>query len=161
MQRKKSVAAVLEEIERRIDNSDLLSAEEKEAAREKAREHVLKARKEKATEAYFKAAVKEEERGFELTEQLEDFVVDLPEYAPMIKINNVGFYHGCVYEVPYSVARSMADMQARAWEHEREWRDGKHHRTSDATRRPQHINLSPNNPQGRVTTTGNMRMPRM
>jgi hypothetical protein len=160
MQRKKSVAAVLEEIERRIDNSDLLSAEEKEAAREKAREHVLKARKEKAVDAYFKAAVKEEERGFEPTEQLEDFVVDLPEYAPMIKINNVGFYHGCVYEVPYSVARSMADMQARAWEHEREFREGKH-RISDATRRPQHINLSPSNPHGRVSTAGNMRMPRM
>ena len=62
MNRKKSVAAVLEEIERRIDNSDLLSEDEKEAAREKAREHVLKARKEKATEAYFKAAVREEER---------------------------------------------------------------------------------------------------
>jgi hypothetical protein len=160
MQRKKSVAAVLEEIERRIDNSDLLSAEEKEAAREKAREHVLKARKEKATEAYFKAAVKEEERDYELAEQLEDFVVDLPEYSPMIKINNVGFYHGCVYEVPYSVARSMADMQARAWEHESEWRDGKH-RSNDATRRARHINLSPNNPHGRVTTTGNMRTPRM
>jgi hypothetical protein len=160
MQRKKSVAAVLEEIERRIDNSDLLSEEEKEAAREKAREHVLKARKEKATEAYFKAAVKEEERGFEPTEQLEDFVVDLPEYAPMIKINNVGFYHGCVYEVPYSVARSMADMQARAWEHEREWKEGKH-RVSDATRRPQNKIISPSNPHGAVSTTGNMRMPRM
>jgi hypothetical protein len=160
MQRKKSVAAVLEEIERRIDNSDLLSEEDKQAAREKAREHVLKARKEKATEAYFKAAVREEERSFELTEQFEDFVVDLPEYAPMIKINNVGYYHGCVYEVPYSTARSMADMQARAWEHEREWRDGKH-RVSDATRRPQHLNLSPNNPHGRVTTTANMRMPRI
>lgn len=160
MTRKKSVAAVLEEIERRIDNSELLSEEEKEAAREKAREHVLNARKEKATEAYFKAAVREEERSFEYAEQLEDFMVDLPEYAPMLKINNVGYYHGCVYEVPYSVARSMADMQARAWEHEREWRDGKH-RISDATRRPQHLNLSPTNPHGRVTTSANMRMPRI
>jgi hypothetical protein len=160
MQRKKSVAAVLEEIERRIDNSDLLSAEDKEAAREKAREHVLKARKEKAVDAYFKAAVREEERTYEPSEQLEDFAVDLPEYAQMIKINNVGYYHGCVYEVPYSVARSMADMQARAWEHEREWREGKH-RVSDATRRSQHVNLSPSSPHGRVSTTGNMRMQRM
>lgn len=160
MTRKKSVAAILEEIERRIDNSDLLSEEEKEAAREKAREHVLKARKEKATEAYFKAAIKEEERTFEPIEQLEDFIVDLPEYAPMIKINNVGFYHGCVYEVPYSVARSMADMQARAWEHETEWKQGRS-RMGDTMRRPQHVIISPNNPHGRVSTTGNMRMPRM
>jgi hypothetical protein len=157
MQRKKSVAAVLEEIERRIDNSELLSAEDKEAAREKAREHVLKARKEKATEAYFKAAVREEERAYELAEQLEDFTVDLPEYAPMIKINNVGFYHGCTYEIPYSQARSMADIQARAWEHEREWKDGRH-RSADALRRPQQLQISPNNPHGNVNTS---RMPRV
>jgi hypothetical protein len=157
MQRKKSVAAVLEEIERRIDNSELLSAEDKEAAREKAREHVLKARKEKATEAYFKAAVREEERAYELAEQLEDFTVDLPEYAPMLKINNVGFYHGCTYEIPYSQARSMADIQARAWEHEREWKDGRH-RSADALRRPQQLHISPNNPHGNVNTS---RMPRV
>lgn len=157
MQRKKSVTAVLEEIERRIDNSDLLSAEEKEAAREKARDHVLKARKEKAIDAYFKAAVKEEERGFEPTEQLEDFTVDLPEYTPMLKLNNIGFYHGCTYEVPYSQARSMADLQARAWDHEREWKEGRH-RTGDAYRRPQHIHISPNNPHGVVNTS---RMPRV
>lgn len=160
MTRKKSIAAVLEEIERRIDSDGLLTAEEKQEALEKAREHVLNARKEKAIDAYFKAAVREEERSYELTEQLEDFTVDLPEYAPMIKINNVGFYHGCTYEVPYSQARSMADMQARAWEHEAEWKSGRH-RTSDALRRPQHIHISPNNPGGRVTTTQNMRAPRI
>jgi hypothetical protein len=156
MQRKKSVAAALEEIERRIDNSELLSDEEKEAARDKARDHFLKARKEKATEAYFKAALREEERTYELAEQLEDFTVDLPEYAPMIKINNVGFYHGCTYEIPYSQARSMADIQARAWEHEREWKDGRH-RSADALRRPQHLQISPI-PHGNVNTS---RMPRV
>jgi hypothetical protein len=157
MQRKKSVAAVLEEIERRIDNSDLLSEDEKEAARERAREHVLKARKEKATDAYFKAAVKEEERTYEPNEQFEDFLVDLPEYASMIKLNNVGFYHGCTYEIPYSQARAMADIQARAWEHETEWKQGKS-RMGDTARRPQHVHISPANPHGMVNTS---RMPRV
>lgn len=157
MQRKKSVAAVLEEIERRIDNSELLSAEEKESAREKAREHVLKARKEKAVDAYFKAAVLEEERTYNADEALEDFHIDLPEYTPLIKINNVGYYHGCTYEVPYSQARSLADIQARAWEHEREWREGRH-RAGDALRRPKHVHISPSNPHGVISTS---RMPRV
>jgi len=156
MPRRKS--EVLEEIERRINNStELLTEKDREEARQRAREHVLKAKKEKAVDAYFKAAVREEEREYEPLEQMEDFTVDLPEYTPMIKINNVGFYHGCTYEVPYSQARSMADIQARAWEHEREWKDGRH-RTADAARRPQHVHVSPH---GVVSHTGNMRIPRM
>ena len=49
--------------------------------------------------------VKEAEREFEPNEQLEDFTVDLPEYTPYIKINNVIYFHGLTYEVPYSKAR--------------------------------------------------------
>jgi len=149
---------VLDEIERRINNStELLTEKDKEEALQRAREHVADAKKKKAVDAYFAAAVKEEERSYEPTEAMEDFYVDLPEYAAMIKINNVGYYHGCTYEVPYSQARSMADIQANAWNHEREWKDGRH-RTADATRRPQHLRVSPH---GVVSTTGNMRLPRM
>lgn len=149
---------VLEEIERRINNSsELITDKDREEARERAREHVRKAKREKAIDAYFAAAVKEEEREYDPTEQMEDFTIDLPEYTPMIKINNMGYYHGCTYEVPYSVARTMADIQGRAWDHEREWKDGRH-RTSDVSRRPQFLRISPH---GVVTSTGNMKMPRM
>ena len=152
MPRKKK--EVLEEIERRIGVDALLSDEDKEAARKRAQEHVAKTRKEKAIDAYFEAAVREEQREYEPTEVIEDFTVELPEYVFMIKINNVGYYHGVTYEVPYSQARAMADIQWSAWQHQNEI-DGKS-RHGDLARRPRHINLSPGNPNG-VTTTQNIR----
>jgi hypothetical protein len=121
MPRRKRSDTVLEEIERRIDNSpSLLTDEDKQEARDRAREHVSKARKTSELDAYFKAQVREEERSYEPKDQLEDFTVDLPEYAPMIVINNIGYYHGCTYEVPHHMRISLMDIQARAWEHENE-----------------------------------------
>lgn len=152
MPRKKK--EVLDEIERRINASDLLTDEEKEQTRKRAAEHVLEARKKKATDEYFSAVVKEEEREYEPTEQIEDFYVELPEYTPFIKINNVAFFHGLVYEVPYSKARAMADIQWAAWQHQNEI-DGKS-RHGDLVRRPRNMSLSPTNPNG-VTTTQNIR----
>ena len=152
MPRKKK--EVLEEIERRINGNSLLTDEEKEQTRKRAAEHVLEARKKKATDEYFTAVVKEEEREYEPTEQIEDFYVELPDYAPYIMINSVQYYHGLVYEVPYSKARSMADLQWSAWQHQNEI-DGKS-RHGDLVRRPRHMSLSPTNPNG-VTTTQNIR----
>jgi len=143
---------VLDEIERRIAQSELLSPEEKEAAREKARDQVAKSRKDKALEAYLAAAIREEEREYEPQEQMEDFTVDLAEYAPYIAINNVMYFHGVTYEVPYSQARSMAELQQWTWRHEREWREGKSH----LGLKPRLMQISPSNPNG-VTTTQNMR----
>jgi hypothetical protein len=140
---------ILEEIEQRIESSDLLSDEEKQAARERAREHVLKARKEKAIDAYFEAAVKEEQRGYVREEQLEDFTVDLPEYTFVIRLDNVGYYHGCTYEVPYSVARSMAEIQAASWSHDQEIQGRKRH--GDMMRQPLNRNIS--GKTGAVTTS--------
>lgn len=152
MPRKKK--EVLEEIERRIDANNLLSDEDKEQTRKRAREHVLEARKKKATDEYFTAAVREEEREFEPTEVIEDFHVELPEYTPFIKINNVAYFHNLVYEVPYSLARAMADIQWAAWQHQNEI-DGKS-RHGDLTRRPRNLAISPSNPNG-VTTTQSIR----
>lgn len=155
MPRRKSAA--LSEIETRIDANDTLSSAEKEEVRARAREHVAKARKEKDTDRLFDAMVKEVEREYDPKEQLEDFTVDLPEYTPFLKVDNVIYFHGLTYEVPYSFARSFADNQARAWEHEREWKEGKH-RTADASRRPRHLHI---NQHGAVSNTQNMRIPRM
>jgi hypothetical protein len=146
---------ILDDIELRIAGAADLSPEEKAEARKRAADHVAKTRKEKAIDAYFSAAVAEEEREYEPQGALEDFYVDLPPYAPFIKINNVMFFHGIVYEVGYNQARSMADIAWRAWNHEREFKEGKS--AYDANRRPLHLALSPNSPGGRVTTTQNMR----
>lgn len=145
----------LDEINRRIDAQGELTDEDKAAARERAREHVLKKRKEKALDDYFNAAVKAQERAYNPQERLENFVVDLPEYTYHITINGTMYYHGVQYRIPHSQARSMADIQARAWEHQREI-DGRR-RMGDQNRRPENPIISPNRP-GRVNTTGNMRI---
>ena len=155
----------LKEIEKRIQLAANLSEEEKSEARQRARDHVLKKRKEKAIDQYFEAAVKEEEREFEPDEQYEDYTVDLPEYTPFIKINNVIYFHGITYEVSYKKARSMADLQARAWEHDRE-KDGKR-RKGDIGRDPFNRgvnamrNTSMSAQSGAVTRTDNLRAPRL
>jgi hypothetical protein len=153
MPRKKK--EILEEIELRIAGATDLTDEEKQSAREKARVHVASARKEKAIEAYLAEAIKLEEAEYEPDQILEDFYVDLPPYAPFIKINNVMYFHGIVYEVAYHKARAMADIAWRAWNHEREFKEGKS--AYDSNRRPLHLALSPHAPNGRVTTTQNMR----
>jgi ElaB/YqjD/DUF883 family membrane-anchored ribosome-binding protein len=151
----RSKKQVLDEIETRIAGAADLSVEEKAEIRDRAKKHVAEARKTKATEELLKLAIAEEEREHEPHQVIEDFYVDLPPYAPFIKINNVMYFHGIVYEVPYHKARAMADIAWRAWNHEREFKEGKS--AYDANRRPLHLALSPHSPQGRVTTTDNMR----
>jgi len=161
MPRKKK--EVLDAIEARIMATDpntgepLLSAEERDAVREKAREHVRKARKDKILDDMLAEAIKVEEREYEPTEQMEDFLVDLPEYSPCIKIDNVMYFHGLVYEVTYSKARSMADIQWRAHAHEREWKEGKS--IYDLHRRPLDRAISPGNPNG-VNTVASLQTSR-
>ena len=88
----------LKEIEKRIQLAANLSEEEKSEARQRARDHVLKKRKEKAIDQYFEAAVKAEEQALNPFEALEDFTIDLPEYTYMVRIDGVEFYHGCTYK---------------------------------------------------------------
>jgi len=149
---------ILDEIEKRIVASDTLTDADKAEIRERARKEVLEARKKDATEAYLKAAIREEQREFEPQEALEDFTVDLAEYAPYIAINNTLYFHGVTYEVPYSVARCMAEIQQATWRHEREWREGKHRVSIAPLQR--HMSMKTGvvtGPHGNVTTTGNMR----
>ena len=152
MPRKKK--EVLDEIQTRIIGSDLLSDEEKEQTLKRAAEHVKEARKKKATDELFTAAVRETEREYDPLEAMEDFHVELPEYTPFIKLNNVVYFHGLVYEISYSRARDMAHLQWCAWQHQNEI-DGKR-RHGDLVRKPLHMMLSPSNPQG-VTTTQSLR----
>lgn len=156
MPRKKT--EILDEIERRISASELLSDEDKAEIRERARKEVAEARKTAATEAYLKAAIREEEREYEPHEQLEDFTVDLADYAPYIAINNTLYFHGVTYEVPYSLARCMAEIAQATWRHEREWREGKHRIAIQPLHRQMSMKTGVvTGPHGVVTTTGNMR----
>lgn len=149
--------AALVEIENRIDKYDLLSAEEKQEAIERARKHVEKQRKDKQIDALFAQSVEEENSRFDPNEELLDVMIELGDYAPCITINGrMSYYHGLTYRVPRSLAVTLNDIMWQTQQHQREI-DGKR-RKGDLLRQPQHINLSPNNPAGRVTGTGNMRM---
>ncbi len=156
MPRRKS-DQILEEIEKRIANADLLTAAEKEETLARAKSHVDEQRKKKAIDHLFEQAVKAEENAHDPNEEIVEWTVELADYAPCITINGVmSYYHGCTYKVPMGVFRSLLDMQWQTQCHQREI-DG-HRRQGDLQRRPQYTNLSPSSPSGRVSTTGNMRV---
>lgn len=51
-----------------------------------------------------------------------DFRVDLPIQASSIRIDGREFFHGLTYKVDANQAKSMAEIQGRAWAHENEVR---------------------------------------
>lgn len=149
---------ILDEIEKRISASELLSDDDKAAIRERARKEVLESKKKDATDAYLKAAMAEERREYEPHEALEDFTVDLAEYAPYIAINHTLYFHGVTYEVPASLARCLAEIQQATWRHEREWREGKSRMAAHPLQRQMSMKTGQViTPHGNVTTTGNIR----
>jgi len=135
------VASALDEINSRIDANTMLTEEEKESARAKAREHVALQRKQRALDAYLAKAIEEEENSYVLEERLEDILIDLPKHAHFINLDNVGYYHGLTYTVRYSQARSMYEIMANAWAHQREIEGDK--RRGDNVRTPKEIKISP------------------
>ena len=147
----------LEELERRIAHSDLLSAEEKVETLARAKAHVDEQRKKGAIDALFAEAVKAEENAYDPNEEVVEFTVELADFAPCMTINGaISYYHGCTYKVPMGLYRTLIDLQWQTNCHQREI-DG-HRRQGDLQRRPQFTNLSPSHPSGRVTNTGNMRV---
>lgn len=114
------VDPVLLELESRIDADPILSAEERREALDRAKEHVRQQRKNKAIDELFTRGVKEFEREYEPDQKLVDITIDLPQFAPFIRLDNVIYFHGCVYEVPAGKAASMLDQMARSWEHQSE-----------------------------------------
>ncbi len=148
---------ILEEIEKRVAHSDLLTPLEKEETIARAKAHVDEQRKNKAIDALFAQAVKAEENAYDPNEEIIEWTVELADYAPCITINGaMSYYHGCTYKIPKGVFLSLVDLQWQTQCHQREI-DG-HRRQGDLQRRPQFTNLSPSHPSGRVTTTGNMRV---
>ncbi len=154
---RKKTDQILEEIEKRVAHSDLLTPLEKEETIARAKSHVDEQRKKGAIDALFAQTVKAEENAHDPNEEIVEWTVELADYVPAITINGaMSYYHGCTYKVPMGMFRSLIDLQWQTQCHQREI-DG-HRRQGDLQRRPQYTNLSPSNPSGRVTTTGNMRV---
>ena len=150
MARTKSKRQVLEEIDRRLKADEVLSPEEKAAIRAKATEHVAKQRKEVVEEALLHAYIKEEERKDKPAEEVIDIVLDLPDHAPFIRLDNRVWFHGILYEVEMSVYQTMMDIQARMWEQEQQTQGRSRHN------RPRQMKISPSHPQG-VTDSASLR----
>lgn len=144
-------ARKLREIERRLNADKILSPEEKEVIRKRAKEHVAEARRKATEEALLHAYIKEEERGDKPQEELVDITLELPDHAPFLRLDNRVWFHGVTYEVEMSVYQTMMDMQARMWEHEKQT-EGK-----ARFNRPRQMQISPARPEGVVTTTANIR----
>jgi len=152
--RGQAVQDALMEIDARVDRDEILSAEDKADIKKRARDHVLEQKKAAAVEAEFQRQVKVEQTAWDPREQLVDILIDLPAFLPFIRLDNVVFFHGLVYEVPNKVAATMRDQMARSWEHQHEiqgnWRGG------DRARVPENRVISPRNTEG-VTTTAALR----
>jgi len=155
--RKADTDAIMGQIELRIANSDLLSDEEKEQTRVRAKAHVDELRKKNALDAYFNAMVSQENARWDPNEELLDITIELGEYSPCITINGMNsYYHGVTYTVPRSLHAVLMDISWQTQQHQREI-DGKKRR-GDLLRKAANLRISPSDPNGRVSSTGNMRM---
>ena len=138
---RKSIASALSEIDKRLDDNELLSAADREQIKAKAREHVAKKRRDSAEAKELARAIREEEISYNPLEQFEDVQINLAPYVASerlrgccVTLDGRMFFHGLVYSVPYSVARTLEDVMARTWEHEREIHGER--RRDDVNRRP-------------------------
>lgn len=135
------IADALSEIERRVDASDELTAEDRVQIKARAREEVKKRRKDAATKRALDEAIREEERSYDPLQQFEDVTIDLAPYAPFVSLDGIMYFHGLSYSVPYNVARTIDDISARTWEHQNEI-DGRRRR-GDLNRRPMQTVIGP------------------
>jgi hypothetical protein len=154
------------EIDRRIEaNYPDLTDDEKALIKEKAREHVLKVKQDRADDARQKLVEKATERAVRDAEKVAglhgafvDVTINLSPSAgggsagharpAYIMLDGEMFFHGITYEVPANVAATIVDISARTWEHENEIRGQP--RRADMSRRQTLVNLSPH---GSVNTS--------
>jgi hypothetical protein len=103
-------------------NFDLLSAEEKELIREKARVNVEAKEKDRAWEAFLAAEVEriEKEVHPETYEEEKEITIDMAIFADRLIINGRHFMHGRKYTVKKSLYDSISDMMARGHRHYRD-----------------------------------------
>jgi hypothetical protein len=104
--------------------TNLLSDDDKERLKKKARDNVLADMKKEAEEAFLsreerKEIIRRKQKiGETDQDELVNFVCDLADYAAYIMVNNVTYYHGFSYKVPRHVCRGLMDIAARTWDHD-------------------------------------------
>jgi hypothetical protein len=111
---------ILANINDRLLGNPLISEQERQETLLKAREHVEKQRKEAAIDSLFTGAVREFEREHVPADQLVEIEIALPQFAAFLRLDNVMYFHGMVYDVSRKQSVTMYDMMARSWEHQAE-----------------------------------------
>jgi len=101
-------------------NADLLTDEQRDALRSKAKEHVDKKRIEKAEDEFLQEAIRQQELVDKPLEQTEFITPDLAGHSEYIMIDGFRYFHGETYEVSRAVACTMREIQSRGWDHEEE-----------------------------------------
>jgi hypothetical protein len=101
-------------------NAALLSDEDKQKLREKAKQRVETKRRETAEDAFLAEAIRQEELSDKPQDQLEYILIDMAGHAPHIMLDGVQFFHGETYEVTRAQADTMREIIARGWAHEEE-----------------------------------------
>lgn len=101
-------------------NPDLLNEKEVSELRQKAAARVKAELKLEHEEQLLEQFMQEERQGAVPAEDIQDFHVDLPGNSRHIMLDGVVYLHGVTYPVSRNVAETMADIQARGWDHENE-----------------------------------------
>lgn len=73
-----------------------------------------------AEEAFREEALTKARRRKGLDEEMVQVRIDLPEYADRLTIDGRIYMHNGTYTLPKSAADGVAEMQSRAWGHQRE-----------------------------------------
>lgn len=124
----------------------VLSIEDQRKARDEARAAITKERKDAAMKSFIekeKRRLKTEEglvTGSAVDDEIVEILIDLAPFADRIVVNEHPFFQGHTYRVARHVARSLAEQQARTWEHQLEI-DGKN--LGDRYRNAQIRNMKP------------------
>lgn len=103
-----------------IVDETLLSAEDKANLRQRARDKVMKERKQRAEDAFLAAAVEEERHANDPEYEQKRITLNLAGHSDRIMLDGTVFFHGMTYNVPFPVYQSLKEVQARGWDHEDE-----------------------------------------
>lgn len=124
-------AAAAEAAEKPAENAHpILSAEDVEAAKAKARQRVEAERRKTAMKA-----IEDEETqrlnveeglhtGDQVKDELVNLTLDLAEHSSRISLSGRLYFHGQTYTVARHIADTLREIQARGWQHQQEI-DGK------------------------------------
>jgi hypothetical protein len=99
---------------------DLLTPAELSAIEAEVQKELDKEEKAKAKDQVKKRLLEQARRERGLAEPIEEIIIDLPESADKILVNNFAYMQGHTYTVKGSVGAMLRDTMQRAWGHQAE-----------------------------------------